>query len=64
MIDACKDANTAMEVLTHAQKANLPLADAVANRALGAARDVGGDQTEMEVVIFDRQGRLAGRSHG
>ncbi len=56
-------ANTAMAVLTLAEQENIPLADAIANEAEVVGRLVLGDAPiALDVLIFDRQGRLAGRS--
>jgi len=56
------DANTAMQVLTLALQARLPLADAVAEAARATAQGVAAPETAVEVLIFDRQGKLVGRS--
>jgi cobalt-precorrin-5B (C1)-methyltransferase len=55
-------ANTAKEVLDLAREANLPLADAVARRARATALGVLDGETEVEVLVFDHEGRLVGRS--
>jgi cobalt-precorrin-5B (C1)-methyltransferase len=59
-----RTANTANQVLTLAEGAKLPLADAVAARARETALGVLAGATEVEVLVFDRQGHLVGRSHG
>jgi len=58
----CRGANTAMEVLSLAAGAGLPLADRVAARARQAASDITGDAVAIEVLIYDRQGGLVGRA--
>ncbi len=60
--DRCTGANTAMEVLNIAQNAGIPLADHIAGLARAVAEDIAGGGIEMEVLIYDRQGRLAGRN--
>ncbi len=57
-------ANTAKEVLDLARGAGLTLADAVARRARATALGVLDGETEVEVLVFDREGRLVGRSDG
>ena len=64
LVDKIRVANTAMEVLTLSRQAGLPLADAVATRARETALGVLDGATEVEVLIFDRQGRLVGRADG
>jgi cobalt-precorrin-5B (C1)-methyltransferase len=64
LVAAAGQANTAMEVLTAAEAAGLPLADAVAETARRRAQDLLTPETAVEVLIFDRQGKLAGRAHG
>ncbi len=59
-----RGANTANEVLELARQAGLPLADAVAARARATALAVLDGETAVEVLIFDRRGRLVGRDHG
>jgi cobalt-precorrin-5B (C1)-methyltransferase len=54
-------ANTANEVLDAAQKRNLPLADIVAGYAWQTAAETLAADAQLEVVIFDRLGALAGR---
>ncbi|MEH3146892.1 MAG: cobalt-precorrin-5B (C(1))-methyltransferase [Methylobacterium frigidaeris] len=56
-------ANTALEVLGLADARGLPLADVVAQHAWAtAARALAGSGSELEVVVFDRSGGLAGRA--
>lgn len=58
-------ANTALEVLDLARAAGLPLGDAVARQAAQVALGVlDGAPVAVDVVAFDRQGRLVGRSGG
>ncbi len=55
-------ANTAAQVLAAATARGLPLADAVAARAQAVAADALDAATDVEVVVFDRQGALVGRA--
>ena len=57
-------ANTANQVLQTASAAGLPLADLVAQEARTHALSMLGGNTQVEVIVFDRQGGLAGRSEG
>jgi cobalt-precorrin-5B (C1)-methyltransferase len=57
-------ANTAKEVLDLADGAGLPLAEAVAVRARDRALAMLEGRTAVEVLIFDRDGRLVGRAPG
>ena len=61
--DAIAGAETALQALELAEAARLPLADAVARDAQHVASDLAAPETEVEVLIFDRAGRLRGRSH-
>jgi cobalt-precorrin-5B (C1)-methyltransferase len=56
-------ANTAAEAFEHAALAGVALGDAVARRASTTAGSViAGSGTALEVVVFDREGRLVGRA--
>ena len=57
-------ANTANQVLRIAGAARLPLADLVAREARTRALSMLDGRTQVEVIVFDRQGGLAGRSEG
>ena len=57
-------ANTANQVLAAASAAGLPLANLVAQEARVHALSMLGGDTQVEVIVFDRQGGLAGRSNG
>jgi len=57
-------ANTALEVLELALAANLPLGNAIAAEARKVAADVlDGAPVQLDVLVFDRKGRLVGASH-
>ncbi|MFO1128845.1 MAG: cobalt-precorrin-5B (C(1))-methyltransferase [Rhodospirillales bacterium] len=60
---AAQGAATAAQVLALARAAGLPLADDVAAGARRVAASVlAGAPVDLEVLVFDRQGRLIGRS--
>ncbi|MEH6526314.1 MAG: cobalt-precorrin-5B (C(1))-methyltransferase [Sneathiella sp.] len=63
LIRKVRTANTAMQVLEWARQSNLPLAGMVAEKAKITASEIGGKSTVIEVLIFDREGQLVGRSH-
>lgn len=55
--------NTAAEAFEHAAAAGVPLGDAVAHRASTTAAGVlAGSGIALEIVLFDRDGRLVGRT--
>jgi cobalt-precorrin-5B (C1)-methyltransferase len=55
--------NTAAEAFDHAQAAGVALGDAVAHAAQAtAARVVQGAGIEVEIALFDRDGRLVGHA--
>jgi cobalt-precorrin-5B (C1)-methyltransferase len=62
MIAQAREANTANEILGIAQDAGLALADAVAVRARKEALKIAGDALEIEVIVFDREGKPVGRA--
>ena len=58
-----KASNTAAEAFGHAQAEHIALGDAVAAAAWQtAASVVAGKPIEIEIVLFDREGRLVGRA--
>ena len=59
-----ESANTANQVLHIAGAAGLPLAVRVAREARTRALAMLDGRTRIEVIVFDRQGELAGRSEG
>ena len=63
LIETARHANTANQVLQQANEAGLPLADKVAAGARQTALGVLDGDTEVEVLVFDRAGNLAGRAH-
>jgi len=58
-----KSANTANEVLDEAQKRDLPLADLIADYAWRTAAGNLASESQLEIVIFDRSGQLAGHTN-
>ncbi len=60
MTEEARGANTAAQVLALAQSRDLPLANAVAARARKVALATVSASTRIEVIVFDRQGRLVG----
>jgi cobalt-precorrin-5B (C1)-methyltransferase len=57
-------ANTAGQMLALAEAASFPLADLVAQAARREAVEVAGTSVVVEVLVVDRQGRVAGRAPG
>jgi cobalt-precorrin-5B (C1)-methyltransferase len=63
IVQQAERANTAMAVLTLTEQERIPLAAMIANEARMVGQQVlGGAPIALEVLVFDRQGRLAGRS--
>jgi len=62
--DAMAKANTAAEVLALAREHRLPLADAVAARARESALATLAGDIDLDVVVIDRSGAVAGRAGG
>ncbi len=60
----CNNANTAAEVLAAAQARGFPLADLVAGLARDQAMQICRGAVAIEVLIFDRTGKLVGRGNG
>jgi len=55
--------NTAAEAFAHAEQDGIALGDAVARAAHAtAAKVVAGKPIEIEIAVFDRDGRLVGRA--
>jgi cobalt-precorrin-5B (C1)-methyltransferase len=63
IVGPAERANTAMEILRLAEEAAAPLATKIADEAKSVAQRVLADApVAFDVLVFDRQGRLAGRS--
>ena len=63
LAEAARAANTANQVLAMAQDESLALANAVASDARRTALATLAGETEVEVLIFDREARLVGRAN-
>ncbi|EIM28423.1 cobalt-precorrin-5B (C(1))-methyltransferase [Microvirga lotononidis] len=62
LVETARSANTALEVLDMAKTHGLPLGDIVAQHAWRtAAKALRGAEIALEIVVFDRKGRLVGR---
>jgi cobalt-precorrin-5B (C1)-methyltransferase len=61
-VAAARAANTAAQVLSIAEANGLPLADDIAQRARAVALEALAGDTAVEVLVFDRAGRLIGRA--
>ncbi|WP_282609983.1 cobalt-precorrin-5B (C(1))-methyltransferase [Pelagibius sp. Alg239-R121] len=61
-VAAAREANTANQVLALAQDQAIPLADSMAAAARKTALGVLGQETKVDVMIFDRAGNLSGRA--
>ncbi len=64
LLDEVRSARVASRVLELADAASLPLADDVAENARAFAMERVDGKVDIEVMIFDRQGQLAGRAGG
>ena len=63
LVAAIGEANTALHALELAAAAGVPLAAAIAQRALATALDVlAGAPVAVEVLVVDREGRIVGRA--
>jgi cobalt-precorrin-5B (C1)-methyltransferase len=62
MIAQTREANTANEILGMAHKEGLALGDAVAVRARDEALKIAENALEIEVIVFDREGKPVGRA--
>jgi cobalt-precorrin-5B (C1)-methyltransferase len=61
-VKAGRAANTAAQLLSIAEANGLPLARHIARRARAVALNTLGRETALEVLVFDRAGRLVGRA--
>jgi cobalt-precorrin-5B (C1)-methyltransferase len=62
--DQARNANTANQVLELARQAGLALGDSVAQKARAEALAVLDGATQVELLIFNRQGEPVGRADG
>jgi cobalt-precorrin-5B (C1)-methyltransferase len=61
LIEQCKTANTAMEILNWTTAHKILLADHVAQMAGKVAQKIAGSDCHVALLIFDRKGQLVGR---
>ena len=65
LVTTARNANTALQVLQDSRRAGFPAGEIVAHAAWQTAhRALGNDEIALDVAVFDRDGRLVGRSHG
>jgi cobalt-precorrin-5B (C1)-methyltransferase len=63
VVEAARGANTALEVLETAKRLGLPIGDVVAQHAWRtAAKALRDTEIALEIVVFDREGQLVGRT--
>jgi cobalt-precorrin-5B (C1)-methyltransferase len=62
-VNEAKDANTATQVLSIADAEGMPVADFVASGARSVARATLNADCDVEVLVFDRTGKLIGRAN-
>ncbi len=64
LVESCRGANSALQVLQEAEKRGVPVGELVARAALRTAAEVlAGSDIELDTAVFDRQGRLVGTAH-
>ena len=64
LVAAAREANTGAQVLTMAQAAQVDLGGLVARRARESALATLAGETEVTVLVYDRQGQRVGESNG
>ena len=63
LVQAARGANTAQQILGMAQNSGINLANRIAERAAAAARHtLSGSGVQLDVMVFDRDGALVGKS--
>ena len=62
LVEECAAATSAAQVLARAEHSGLPLASLVAERARAIAGAAVADETAIEVIVYDRVGRMLGRA--
>jgi cobalt-precorrin-5B (C1)-methyltransferase len=63
LVALSRDANTALQVLREAERRHVPVGEFVARAALKTAAQVlEGSQIALDVVVFDRDGKIVGRA--
>jgi len=64
LVDGCRHANSALQVLQDAERRGVPVGQLVARAARKTALDVlRGSEVEIDTAVFDRSGRLVGEAH-
>lgn len=64
LVEACRHANSALQVLQDAEQCGVPVGQLVARAARKTALDVlRGSEIEIDTAVFDRTGRLVGEDH-
>jgi cobalt-precorrin-5B (C1)-methyltransferase len=62
LIELCREANTALQVLREAEQRGVPIGQFVARAAWKTAAQVlDGSQSTLDVAVFDREGNIVGR---
>jgi cobalt-precorrin-5B (C1)-methyltransferase len=62
LIELCRNANTALQVLREAEQCGIPIGQFVAKAAWKTAAQVlDGSQSTLDVAVFDREGKVVGR---
>jgi cobalt-precorrin-5B (C1)-methyltransferase len=64
LVKDIREAETAGRALRIAKVSNFPIGDIVARAARNTALEQVSNETEVEVLIFDRKGVLVGRCDG
>ena len=64
LVERCREANSALQVLQEAERRGVAVGALVARAARKTAHDVlEGSEIEIDTVVFDREGRLVGEAH-
>jgi len=61
-IEATRNANSAMEVLSIAQSQDIQLAEFIAAKCAGVAREILRPETHLDILIVDRHGEVVGHA--
>jgi cobalt-precorrin-5B (C1)-methyltransferase len=62
LIELCRDANTALQVLREAERLGIPIGQFVAKAAFRTAAQVlDGSTIALDIAVFDREGHIVGR---
>lgn len=64
LVESCRHANSALQVLQEAEKRGVPVGELVARAALKTAAEIlQGSDIVLDTAVFDRQGHLIGAAH-